>query len=377
MGKGLDIKGKSALRGKYSGFVPFMQIHNNEHKAKVCSMTSDSRVRIFYPNQRSRDRALALLKPLRDMMMMKTNDSLKVIEDTEELEAKVLSHAMNKSFKNSKSKKPSLSQMKGALQESQRMLRSAPMQAQQQQFEKALGEKADNIMANGGNLVKIDDYPDVYGMEVPEKLFWEAFVKRNDISREEGTEEDTGRPSIPEFQVMNIETLRKKPKKGSGSFLEPRPVLYHAGCGEDQENTNPLCPLGLLMAYEEITDTSGKVTPVVSDFDCFLVGTRGVQFTEPLEESVSSMLTSCVDDIEGILANPEEGTSWTHRWLEVKKKHLRDGQKLQECKRFGYADPKSYRMMTGAVHRLRENGAVRHGPECFNYSFPQELDDQF
>ena len=86
MGKGLDIKGKSALKGKYSGFVPFMQIHNNEHKAKVCSMTSDSRVRIFYPNQRSRDRALALLKPLRDMMMTKTNDSLRVIEDTEELD---------------------------------------------------------------------------------------------------------------------------------------------------------------------------------------------------------------------------------------------------------------------------------------------------
>lgn len=194
---------------------------------------------------------------------------------------------------------------------------------------------------------------------------------------------DTGRRSIPEFQVMNLETLRKqkKSKKSMRALREPRPVLYHAGCGRQgeplEDDTNPLCPLDLLMAYEEVDGTSGKVTPVVSDFDCFLVGTRGVKFSEPLEEQERETLTSCVNDIEGILASPEEGVSWTSRWLEVKKNHLRQGEELKECKRFGYADPKSYTMMKGAVHRLRGNGAVRHGPECFNYSFPQELDDKF
>eukprot|EP00584_Thalassiosira_punctigera_P000514 CAMPEP_0172541464 /NCGR_PEP_ID=MMETSP1067-20121228/12266_1 /TAXON_ID=265564 ORGANISM="Thalassiosira punctigera, Strain Tpunct2005C2" /NCGR_SAMPLE_ID=MMETSP1067 /ASSEMBLY_ACC=CAM_ASM_000444 /LENGTH=555 /DNA_ID=CAMNT_0013327509 /DNA_START=1 /DNA_END=1668 /DNA_ORIENTATION=- len=33
--------------------------------------------------------------------------------------------------------------------------------------------------------------------------------------------------------------------------------------------------------------------------------------------------------------------------------------------------------MTGAVRHLKKNGAVRHGPEAFNYGFPQELDDQY
>lgn len=36
-----------------------------------------------------------------------------------------------------------------------------------------------------------------------------------------------------------------------------------------------------------------------------------------------------------------------------------------------FKDPTSYNIIRGAVHRLRNNGAVRHGPECFNFSFPQ------
>ena len=40
-------------------------------------------------------------------------------------------------------------------------------------------------------------------------------------------------------------------------------------------------PLGLLMAYAEET-----VTPVVSDFDTFLVGSRGVQYAATPPEQV-------------------------------------------------------------------------------------------
>ncbi len=43
-GKGLDIKGKSAQRGKYSGFVPFLQIHCNGDKLKVGTLDAKSRV---------------------------------------------------------------------------------------------------------------------------------------------------------------------------------------------------------------------------------------------------------------------------------------------------------------------------------------------
>jgi hypothetical protein len=33
--------------------------------------------------------------------------------------------------------------------------------------------------------------------------------------------------------------------------------------------------------------------------------------------------------------------------------------------------------MENAVKRLTSDGAVRHGSECFNYYFPQELDEEF
>ena len=80
------------------------------------------------------------------------------------------------------------------------------------------------------------------------------------------------------------------------------------------------------------------------------------------------MLTSCITDIEDILANPKEGVSWTSRWLEVKRKHLLHGQEHKECKRFGYADPKSYTMIKGVVHRLRGNG-----PAFFAHNLGQNM----
>ena len=33
--------------------------------------------------------------------------------------------------------------------------------------------------------------------------------------------------------------------------------------------------------------------------------------------------------------------------------------------------------MESAVERLNISGAVRHGPECFNFYFPQDLDDEY
>lgn len=120
------------------------------------------------------------------------------------------------------------------------------------------------------------------------------------------------------------------------------------------------------MAYEE----NNKVTPVVSDFDCFLLGTRGVRIHEPFREKDLSMLSWCIDEIEGVLDSQQPGRGWTAHWLEVKKKNMGHAAH-QDMPVFGYADPRSYAIMKAAVHKLRSNGAVRHGPECFNYGFPQ------
>ena len=44
---------------------------------------------------------------------------------------------------------------------------------------------------------------------------------------------------------------------------------------------------------------------------------------------------------------------------------------------FGFGDPTSVKLIADVVIELEGCGAVRHGAECFNYYFPQELDDEF
>lgn len=150
---------------------------------------------------------------------------------------------------------------------------------------------------------------------------------------------------------------------------DPRTVLWqHA---DPKKGENPLEPRTLLVAYEE----NNIVLPVVSDFDCFLVGTRAIQFENPLPEEQIEMQNWCIDHIEGVLNSP--GTDpWSKRWLDVLKKNKPTG-KGARIPRFGYGDPKTYSVMECAVERLGESGAVRHGAECFNYYFPQDLDDEY
>lgn len=160
---------------------------------------------------------------------------------------------------------------------------------------------------------------------------------------------------------------------------------------------NPyLDPRTLVMAYEE----AGRVLPVVSDFDCFLMGTRGVRYPKKLPADQEELLQWCVACTEQALelqyesyknvgkTNPETSKngeddkidlpqSWTSRWLEILKKSADKGFH-PTIPRFGFGDKKSYEMMKGAVGRsVQVNGAVRHGAECFNYYFPQELDEEF
>eukprot|EP00986_Skeletonema_menzelii_P020904 scaffold32648_cov166-Skeletonema_menzelii.AAC.4 len=374
-GKGMDIKGKSAIRGKYSGFVPFLQIHRNEDKLKVGSLHAHARVRVFYPNKLSRDRAFMSMAMAREKMVETTQRSMRLIAEIQGKEVQILNEEMHKSMKNI-----SQTSMRIAIGSARERLKSGPDAIDQARFVAALEAEHNNSMLDA-DVYKIDDYASTqgcYGLDIPEKLFWKTFVSKADISREDGSEYDTGRASMPEFQVMNLESLRKAPKSG------PRPVLWHAGCGkigeDPPQHVNPLSPFDLLMAYEETDDRdvdAGKVTPVVSDFDCFLVGTRWVEYRDHLGEQELSMLKWCVDEIEGVLDNTEKGKSWTRHWLDVKKKYAFDPRFQVPVPKMGYADPRSKAMLKGAVYSLRQNGAVRHGPECFNYSFPQQLDDKF
>ena len=109
--------------------------------------------------------------------------------------------------------------------------------------------------------------------------------------------------------------------------------------------------------------------PVVSDFDCFLVGTRRVQYTDPLPPDQIEVLKWCVTHIEAIcekmLADRQKGKNqklpWSLLWLEV----LKESTFHPEIPQFGFGDPTSYSIVENAVKRLSSNGAVRHGAEWY------------
>lgn len=121
----------------------------------------------------------------------------------------------------------------------------------------------------------------------------------------------------------------------------------------------------------------------MSDFDCFLVGTRRVQYSNPLPPDQLEVLRWCVTQIENIVqcmveekktkGKINESKPWSLLWLEV----LKASSFHPEIPQFGFGDPISYSIVENAVDRLSTSGAVRHGAECFNYYFPQDLDDEF
>uniref|UniRef100_A0A7S1VXZ0 Uncharacterized protein n=1 Tax=Ditylum brightwellii TaxID=49249 RepID=A0A7S1VXZ0_9STRA len=316
-GKGLDIKGKSAKHGLISGYVPFLQIHSNdEHKKMVGSRIKGARVRVFYPRKKDRDTAASILEFTAEQMKMTLDFAKKKLSSGETLTS--------------------------------------------EQIER-FTRQITSLEVDSPSINLIDDFESQkrFGLDVEERLFWESYVERQDITREQYSKNDTGRPSEPAYQDMNFGALRRIPGEG-----EPRAVLYQFG--------NVMDPLTLLMAYEE----QGSVLPVVSDFDCFLVGTRNVSFEKSIPPDQIELLNWCTNLIEKTLDCYNGVDSWTKCWLKnLKEESLRGFH--PHIPRFGFGDPKSYTMMESVIGRIQKNGAVRHGAECFNYYFPQDLDEEF
>jgi len=309
-GKGLNVKGKSAKKGILSGFVPFLQIHEERHKIKVRWPPKDGLIRIYYLSEAARDRAALELASVSDEMVAIVSEAKETIS--------------NKSCS----------------------------------VETAIENLKFDVVDS--NVRRLDDYsPSRFGIIVAERIFFNAYISRQDVSR--SSDYDTGRPSEPAFQDMNFECIRKY--KGNG----PRAVVLQI-----ETVDTALSPQSLVVAYEE----NGSVTPVVSDFDCFLVGTRNVYYTSSSSKYQVELLRWLLTQIDTILDSPATSKSWTSRWLDVLKESAEKGF-YPEIPEFGFGDPKSYAIMKEVVRRLGDNGAVRHGAECFNYSFPQELDNRF
>eukprot|EP00811_Abedinium_folium_P027508 NODE_4178_length_1925_cov_13.773637.p1 GENE.NODE_4178_length_1925_cov_13.773637~~NODE_4178_length_1925_cov_13.773637.p1 ORF type:complete len:585 (-),score=68.54 NODE_4178_length_1925_cov_13.773637:171-1739(-) len=193
----------------------------------------------------------------------------------------------------------------------------------------------------------------LFGLDLPERVLREAYIMRPDLTFLMGW--DTGRVSEPDFMNMNLHSLR--------DGVEPKVVLYQ------YDKTNPMNPHGLLVAYSEAT-----VKPVVSDFDTFLVGSRRAEY-EPLPPEQLELAEWSLDRTREILRDHQD-VSWNRRWLTVLR--LAKSQGLcPKIPKYGWGDATSCRMIAEVCEATKESGAVRHGAECFNFLFPQELDSSY
>ena len=326
-GKGLDIKGKSARVGILSGYVPFLQIHSHEdHKKKISTMSKTARVRIYYQSHDEMKEAVKQLEVVLKEMVEKSEAAKIVVRKVNLIEGTGIDDPE-------------------ALNDALDLLKWYEME--------------------DPDIKLVTSVQSHYGIEIPERLLWEAFVMRNDITREKGSNMDVGRSSEPAFQDMNLKATRLHPG------AQRQCVLYQFG---DDENNDPLCPLTLLLAYEQ----DGRVRPVASDFDCFLVGTKGKEFNTPLPEEQVDVLKRMVMRTREILADKESrSTNWTSNWLAILKKYSAVDKQVV-VPEYGFGDPETATLFEKAAHHMKaETGAILHGAECFNFVFPQEMDDKF
>lgn len=279
VGKGFNIKGKSARKDRLSAFVPYLQISKNGHKAEIQPSLREHRVHVYFQSRASREAALAEL-----VSIMAEPQLRELIERPE--------------------------------------------------------------------IYPLNAYQRVHGLDVPELLLREAYITRPDIEPVLGWE--TGRPSQPSFMDMNINSVTKP--------SEPAVVLYQ------MDKTWPMNPKGLLMAYAE-----AEVKPVVSDFDTFVVGSKGMSYEELPEDQVKVVMQSL--DYTERIASTGSFADWTSQWLQL----LNEDKGFTSLKppKYGFGDPTSSQLIEQVVQVTAATGAVRHGAECFNFAFPQELDSEY
>lgn len=334
-GKGLDIKGKSAKKGRLSAYVPFMQLHEDTHKSKIRPLPRDGRIRIFYKKREARDKAHSYLSGVL-VDMVEIIDSAK-LEMTNTYKLPEKQPAQDEDMTN-----PILSLIMKSL-------------SGREMYDNEKERLINEWEIHDPYINIIDDYsPKCFGLDLPKRLFWEGYVMRaKDISREPGSMYDTGRPSRPSFQDMNFASIKNECEDGM-----PRAVVWQYTdpyLPPSEPDPDPMMPQTLLMAYEE----NGRVMPVVSDFDCFLLGTRGVRFHNPLPEEQVGIVHEMLNGVESILKDCKEGKTknWTASWLD----YLKHSKHHLNMPKYGFGDPKSYAIMKHAVMRLEECGAVRHG----------------
>ena len=190
--------------------VPFIRVSEDQtQKERIKESTvTDATMRVFFPTREARDEAADILRDLVEMMMFYVQDAKQVF--------------------------------------------SNPEASPQEQIEAMMHLQWDGVDANH-DVVNIDDYPDVFGIEITERVFWEGFVMMQDCSRPKSTC-DTGRITSPtSHQDMNFKALRLVPMSPD----EPMLVIMQT------DADYPMSPRSLMMAYDE----GGRIYPVMSNMD--------------------------------------------------------------------------------------------------------------
>ena len=340
VGKALNIKGKSALKGPLTGFVPFLQISREEDKDIVRVSPRDARTRVFFKSWEAKETARKALKQVLAEM----------VAEADEIDAKL-----------GMAKDSMTDALLGALSGDLRGidpswggLVSDSLTAEQETRNFAL--RLMQCRCDDPKLYDLDQFASsgIYGLDMPERLLMEAYVRRQDISLP--PERETGRASEPAYMDLNLHATRDR-------NANPGVALWQ------HDVHNPMSPHTLLMAHEE-----SQVRPVASDMDALLIGSKGMPFQVTLPEDQVVMMSWLIQRIGEVL-DESRPYGWNKRWLEVlQTKDLKTDVPMPQ---YGFGDPQSYDMLSKVVQVVRASGAVRHGAEAFNYHFPQALDDMY
>ena len=208
-GKGLDIKGKSAKKGKLSAYVPFLQIHEEQHKDKIRALPRHERIRIFYKKREARDSALKILSDVLDDMTARTNLATEALLGSDKLKAD-----------------DPAAQDDSSAERVLLLFQSLGINGDLTEDEMSYMDIIQRWDMEDARMIVLDDYsPASFGIDMPKRLFWEGYIMRaNDISRMPDTEFDTGRPSRPSYQDMNFASIKNECDAES-----PRTVVWQVG----------------------------------------------------------------------------------------------------------------------------------------------------
>ena len=188
IGKSLNVKGKSAKKGRLSGYVPYVQISEESDKRKVGTSPAAAMVRLYFPTHAARSQARTVLKVVLGEMQATAN------------------HAERSLAKEKKSGKPLDDDTREGYLVDLRWSMKDP------------------------TITDLDEWG--IGLMVPERLLWEAYVMRQDISHPPGWE--TGRASEPDYMDLNLHATRE------ASSDQPRVVCYQI------DEKLPMNPRGLV-----------------------------------------------------------------------------------------------------------------------------------